>query len=511
MKNKILWILTLATTALMMSAAGAYDAGLNVVSDFEADTDGIVIYFDKEVDEDLIKNAVELTEAGTIVTDFEVKKVSYINEYKNNQSKTPAYKIEKSDSFAIDTKYSLKINEWLESKDGSTLDGDFEKIFEIEEILIDDFSSDTSKWTLVQTNGNSVYHGNNTLSIKDGKLQLLTGEKNSYNHALLPADYANMFSLEDYTVEFDYTTINDGDAYQFISFGLTTKVLPDINNFNLPRFQVQDGGVRAYLTGNSKYEYTKDSSEAANYKFVAKDNRYVLYVNDKKMYDYTTDELDAVGAFGIIVYGNNAEYHFDNFKITKMTESITVKTAKEEYDINEDVVINLGSEIDVSMLDNSYINVKTGDTEIRNFELSAVDSNSINIHFTKPLEYKTEYTISISDELPAVGKNSYKYDDAFFTTIPPAFDLESFVNKNGTVTAVIKNNREETPVNCIATVVLYDDNNKMIGIEGGKYEVELGKDDEIKIDVGDAVSAKCYVWSDFVSMDTLFEETIVIE
>jgi len=357
------------------------------INSFEADTDAITIYPSAEVNTDALKSAITLTEAGAAV-EFSVSKVDTVSGYKTStQSTAPAYKITKADSFECNKIYNLTINELLSVDSSAMMRDAFKKTFKIEEILIDDFSGDTSKWALVQATGNNEYHGNNTLNIKDGKLQMLTGETNSYNHVLLPADYENMFALEDYTVEFDYTTINEGDNYRFISFGLTTKALPDIDKFDLPRFQVQNGGVRAYLTGDSNdYEYTKDSSEAANYKFVAKDNRYVLYVNDKKMYDYTTNGLDAVGAFGVVAYGNNAEYHFDNFKITKLTELV-------DEIVISDVKINNGTitgvegqetvDVTVNVL-NTYADSKPCEVII-----AVYDSVNNNMKNAKTFEVKT--------------------------------------------------------------------------------------------------------------------------
>ena len=290
------------------------------INNYEADTDAITIYPSAEVNMDALKSAITLTESGTAV-DVSVSKVDTVSGYNTStQSTAPAYKIIKAGGFECDKIYNLTIGELLSSDLTAKLSDGYNKTFKLEEILIDDFSGDTSKWTLAQSNPSSQYHGNNTLNIKDGKLQLLTGATNSYQHALLPADYENMFALEDYTVEFDFTTVNQGSDYNFIRFGLTTNALPDISNANLPRFHVQNNGVRAFLTGDGNFVFTNDSSSTANYKFVAKDNRYVLYVNDKKMYDYETNGLDAVGAFGVMAYGNNAEYHFDNFKITKLTD-----------------------------------------------------------------------------------------------------------------------------------------------------------------------------------------------
>ena len=525
MKNRIFLTLTAATLAISLLSAGACAEELIIdnefeinamaksatltIDNFEADTECITIYPGGDTSVSELEGTITLKENGETVA-FTVEEVkthdSNVNAFdytaNTNFSQAKSYKVKKQGGFSCDTSYFIDIAA-----------ANYSKSFVIEEILSDDFSNDTSKWTLAQESGNSVYWGSNTMEIVDGALQVTTGAACSYLHPLLPANFKNMVNLEDYTIQFDIRSLTalTGSDYYF-KFGLTTNgVMPTIGSKDEAKYSVRaDKYMSVQMMGGASTWVEDATVDEANatFKMVAKDNRNVLFADGIKFADWTSNSYDAKGVFGISFQKDNAVYEIDNVIMTRVVEAVQAEVDKAEYDISDEVIVTLSNAYDTTALDKKLITV----SEVEGFEVAPIDEYSFKLTFTSPLEYKTKYTISISEDLPAVGMTNYKYGSVSFTTIPPAFDLESFKNDNGTLKAVLKNNREADGVSCIATIVMYDADNKMIGINGGVKSIALGEDDDVTLAVdSNAATAKCYIWDSFSGLNTIFEETIVIK
>ena len=146
------------------------------------------------------------------------------------------------------------------------------------------------------------------------------------------------------------------------------------------------------------------------------------------------------------------------------------------------------------------------------FDITATSPNTIEIDFTNALEYKAEYTLTLTDSFELLSGEGFAFEGVTFNTIPPAFNMASFEADESNVSAKLENLRVEEPVSCIATVVIYNENNKMLNIQGGKYTIAKGESVTIATPkVEGATKAKCFVWDSLLNMETVFDVALDLE
>ena len=344
------------------------------INEFEADTECLTIYPSAEVNADELEAAITLKEGGVEVdvTVEAVKTHDYDNDAfdytaNTNFSQAPSYKIKKTGGFECEKIYEITIGGLMSADDSALLKNGYRKLFKLEELFADDFSGDTSKWTLdAQESGNSTYWGSNTMNVVDGALQITTGAACSYLNPLLPADWKNMVNLEDYTVQFDVkspTEASDG----YFQFGLTTSTgLAVIDGLTSKYAVRRDKLIAVDIAGSSTYAGDAIVDEAnATFKMVAKDNRNVLFIDGVKFADWTNDSYDAKGVFGISFNTDNTVYTIDNVIMTKLVDltDVTELTINEFEADTECITIYPSAEVDVDELA-AAITLKEGANEV---------------------------------------------------------------------------------------------------------------------------------------------------
>ena len=389
----------------------------------------------------------------------------------------------------------------------------FDKKFKVQEILKADFSSeaDLDKFTTYQ---NGTAH-TNVLSIDNGRMKV---DNNGNNHvgkiALVPANYQTFADYTNCTIEFDA-------EFYSVSSGYTSLFGPGVidnyvNKGSWAGFFGWQNGIMQLRDGTNR-PFTGFFGGTSNpqimngtYKVVPRTGVAEMYYNDYRVADYAHESFTTNNAFAFNLQNTGAVIYLDNVAITRYVEYMPISIEEKDYDTLPEIMVDLGCKADMSLFDESYVTVWNGDTKVEGLNVESVDDDTLKITFTTPLEYKTEYTVTLNSKLPALGMAQTEWGEASFKTIPPTFDLLYFENDNGTLKAELKNYRETNGAKCIATIVMYDANNVMLTARvGGIKNVALGDTTKIELDiVPEAVKAKCYVWDNFTDMTTLFEETI---
>ena len=511
MKTKFFKTALLAVSVLIIGSS-AFAAEFEVTQ-YTADTNEILIQTNGEIPD--LENYITIKENGETIDGITVNKIEQASNYHSSFIKDTIYSIKNTDGFKIGEEYNLVIN-----TGGETV---FDKSFYLENYFSEDFSEDSGNMLFVHSNPSVTWQGNNTAEVKDGALEIRTGEKNSYEPVLVSENYKDLMSAEDYTAEFDAEVIDKGNSSNFFKVGFTTSAsLNDVNNTNkLVRFHFQSNCIRTYVVGDGGFiaainvedTLSSGSQKYTHVKIVGNGTRQTLYVNGIRCSDYdSVNCAPAKGAFAMIFLGDNATYRIDNYRLTKMVECVNVTADKELCDVTDKVVLSVEDSFDTESFTQDLISVESSDGNAVKFEATADDEHTITLNFSSPLEYKTEYNVQINRELVLKDKKSYSFRMCSFKTIPPSFDLDSFSVTDGLAYAVIKNNRSEEPVTSVITLVFYDEHNMMIGITGGKNTLSIGEEKTIEHTAPNGTRlVKCYVLDSYASLNTMFEETIYVE
>jgi len=484
----------------------------------EADQTGVTVYPSKEINIETLAQYIDLLQNGVKVENILYERVRTVSGYSSSTWASPvSYTIKPAQGLMCDAVYQLIIHAGLTSFDElAELSIEYHKSFMVQELLSDDFSSYntekpvTGAWNYVQLSTNPAYYGSATVS-GDGCLQIATGSSNSSSIAFVHSDYANQKSWSDYTMEYDFTPVNKGSSGSYYRLALFTD--KPIDNLNRLAFHPQENGIRIYSDGNYKFQsYNLSVGGTYRFKHVLQGKHYQTYINGAKVIDYTNENgYTAAGAPEIILFGNNATYQFDNIKITKMVEAVDVSVDGQDTKnvaVDAPLTLKFSKDINLNTLQTTCFSIQNAGE----FTVKAIDTNTVQIDFAQPLAYKTEYTITISDSLKPVQSGNYIYSELTFKTLPSAFDLDSFTFENGVAKAIIKNNRKPEDVTFMATIAIYNQNNKMLDIAGGIYNLSEGETQTIEKDfqqlVADGTYVKCYVWDGMDRMKTLFEKEI---
>ena len=513
MKTKFLKAALLAVSVWIIGSS-AFAADFEITQ-YTADTNEILIQTNGEIPN--LENYITIKENGETIDNnsLTVNKIEQASNYHSSFIKDTIYSIKNTDGFKIGEEYNLVIN-----TDEGIL---FDKSFSLENYFSEDFSEDKGDMLFVHTNPSTTWQGNNTAEVKDGVLEVRTGAKNSYEPVLVSENYKDMLDTEDYTAEFDVEAVDCGNSANFFKLGFTTNgSLNDVNNTNkLVRFHFQEKCIRTYVVGDGGFitainvddTLSSGSQKYTHVKLVGNGTRQTLYVNGIRCSDYdSVNCAPAKGVFAMIFLGDNATYRIDNYKLTKTIECVNVTADKEQYDVTDNVVLSIDDSFDTESFAKDLISVESSDGTAVEFEATANDDNTITLNFSNPLEYKTDYIVKIDSGLVLNGKKGYSFKRCSFKTIPPAFDLDDFSAADGFARAVIKNNRSEDAVTSVTTLVFYDEHNMMLGVAGGKSTLSLGEAKTVERAIPNGTKlVKCYVLDNYVSLNTMFEETISIE
>lgn len=517
-------IALLLITAMLMPTAAisvAAEEIPNIDKNIEADTDGITIYPNETIDTQELAAITSLTDKDGNDIPVEISKVNNSGTWKGSFVQDKPYLIRRADGKALETDkdYSLSIGDGV---------GAFKKIFRLDLIFSDDFSGEGNNSSADNMKMKWVNYNNQTefkhpdVALEDGALYIDA----SIEGRLVPVNYEEMLDLKNCTAKFDVTAATGSDrkfAPTFTKREDTGDMCDSHTEYEVQNKQIRvrmnnclvwDNNSGTYTPNAWHGDYTYDNGECTygtteTYKFTGDGLKYSLYRNGVRLAanKETDEQYSAGGAFVFRTFGNSKVY-LDNVIITRMYEYIDVKTdLSEPCDVNqESVTLIVGDAFDAATLTNESVSIKVGEVDFTDFTVEAAGNNKIKISFTDELQYKTKYTISLDNSIAAKNIRKYEYATTDFTTIAPPFDLTSFEEKAGEISAVISNNRYENAVNCIATVVCYDENNKILAISGGKYEIAIGDDVTISYAKPDtAVRAQCFVWDNFTDMSTLLE------
>lgn len=494
------------------------------------DTDGIMLYPSAGVNLSMMAQMTTLVDGDGVNIPVAVEKVIDSENYHNTFVQDAPYIIKRADGQELETdkSYTLTIKPGVISSDFTSVSSaSFVKTFELVNVFSDDFSGDL-KWEWVHTNPDMGRWSNNTMEIAGGKLEVTLGDKNNSDEVrLVPKDYKNMLDLENCTVKFDFNSVDSTYSGNWTRFGFTSKEDLSDSKDSHGEFHLQNGVLRVYVNAES-FDWTNDvvydkdtfvSCKEVTCKYVGDGLEYSFY-NDKGIRlakkAETNEKYKAKGAFSILFYGNTGgKYTLDNVKITRMIEYVdVVPEVSENCDIDMDsMLLIVDKPFDVDTVSKDAVSITEGDKPYTDFTVEAVDEQTIKVNFGKELQYKTEYSIQLADTIVLNDVASYRFNAAKFKTIVPPFDLDSFVLDGNEVKATLKNNRSDSPVSCVTTVACYDENNMILGVvNGGKYELYKKDTKYVKMTVPTGTKkAVCYVWDNFTSMGTMFEETITID
>ncbi len=476
-----------------------------------ADCEGVRVYFDKPVNEANITGEIGIYKDGE-------KLAGKLTSNENHITITTNEKLER------DTEYTLSINKGF-GDDLYELDEDKEINFIIQTILEDDFEKNSL------TNSKEEY--NKWYSNSVGYCMIENGEMAFKGHGgyLYPKTWQET-SYEDITLYYDLITntsqvYGGGDGVNMFVFMRSQ----GNGYFNTDKYVITlRGSMEVPIRKISGTDTTVLTQAKIGVRGVHNTHKMKASMSGNHLridfdgalwQEYYDDEPLAAGNIGFQgVYG-----HIDNVIITRPALAGKVEyelPSDENYmETDKDITVKFGNDMDVSTIDENGILVKKNGIKIKNYTVSAADDKrTVTIHFTEPLEFDTEYTVSVADSVKVENSDEIcGYKEQKFRTMPAAFEYKSFTVKDGdsviesmseitsgniTANAVIKNNYLAETRDCLVTIALYEKTgNKLLAVNGGRYELSEGQNAEVNAaftvspENKDNMYIKCFVWTPY--------------
>ncbi len=526
---------------LTMLSGLSVSADSDILLGWDADLDFISLTFSEEIDLSLLEETLSLKQDGE---DVEVS-VEYnihpdVSKLNNSYhvAKEYTYTITPADGMVKDALYVL-------SADGSIFGqaDTFTKIFKVVELDSGMYYANKKDlaWNYFNGNNSNIAAMNYDSETETLIASMTSGWKGGRFARHYPTTAAAP-SLKDYTVKMTYNT--EGETTRSV-YRLFTHFVDHTSNL-LFEYQVSSDGkhgarilendsvARAGGQGmNSVFLADYPFGSAVEIKLSVKDGLVNAYLNGVKIADYITENEHggkAAFAIGVDCAANaDPKILMSGYSMTQAIEYHSVEIDKaENVNLTDTVTITLPEAVADDFAPESYaILSKDGETvEGYTVELSD-DRTQVILNFAD-LAYKTDYTVEFPEYNFAEGGKKYLMPVSF-TTLPPEYDLTSFVMYDAdgeqvesmeelftdkfTVTARITNNRLEDARTATATVVIYNNLGQMCAISGDVYTLAKGEYADITIEDfeckdGETYSAKCFVWESFADMSPLFEDCI---
>ena len=545
-------ILCLCLILSMFSGISAFAADPLELVSWDADGDFITLDFNQAIN--TTDSVIELVQDGVDV-EFTLEKAdANSNVQADGVSTRYTYLLTPVDGMVIDAEYEMTLVDVKSSDGASSVTGDY-KMFTVAEIASND--------ALVNIKAVS-YAVANTWG-RDGDRLVLdpftTGSSNMGNWALAGALVGNDTTAEhflpksnaikgsqnwtekDYTMKVTFKETNL--ARVSVMFGIArsldqisndTNTTTDVTAIRTYDYTNMTGAhdVGLYLvdglsnrTNNpgrkALFERTKapdlDYEAGVELKLSSKDDVVRFFVDGKKFMDAAVEVAPGHPFFAC--HSNNKTSSSANTSVELYDFQVTQCRVVLESSIDKDVV-EPADTVTVSIaeaLESADIKLLDAEgNEVENCEAALSDDGTQATITFSGLEYRGEYKIAFKSAQVAGGTNVSVRSNTITVVDPPteiySFGVDGDVFE-GTVDveAVIANNTQAEDFAFTATVAIYDNDGKMVAVNGSAQVLATGESCTIAVenfvcDTEKTYTAKCFVWDSLLGMNTIFEASI---
>ncbi len=545
-------ILCVCLILSMFSGISAFAADPLELVSWDADGDFITLDFNQAIN--ITDSVIELFQDGEAV-EFTLEKAdtnSYVQA--DGVSSRYTYLLTPVDGMVIDAEYEMTLVD-VKSSDGESSVTDNYKMFTVAEIASND--------ALVNIKAVS-YAVANTWG-RDGDRLVIdpftTGSSNMGNWALAGALVGNdttdahylpksnaikgsqNWTEKDYTmkVTFKETNLSRLTVMMGIARSLelisgdtnTTTDVTAIRTYDYANmtgahdsaFYLVDGlSTRTNNPGlKANFERTKapnlNYEAGVEFKLSSKDDVVRFFVDGKKFMDAAV-EVEPGHPFFACHSNNktsssaNTTVELYDFQVTQCRVVLESSLDKDVVEPADTVTVSIAEALesaDIVLLD-------AEGNEVENYEATlSGDGSQATISFSD-LVYRGEYKIVFKSAKVAGGANVSVRSNTI-TVVDPPTEIYSFgVDGDafeGTVNveAVIANNTQPEDFAFTVTVAIYDNDGKMVAVNGSALVLATGESCTIAVenfvcDPEKTYTAKCFVWDSLLGMNTIYEASI---
>jgi len=261
-----------------------------------------------------------------------------------------------------------------------------------------------------------------------------------------------------------------------------------------------------------------------------KDMNIKFFFNDSVFNSYNCNNLPAAYGYPSFYANSGTVALIDDIVVTKAKEyvessyTMTPDNGENDVAIGDTIKLTFENAVDSATLSSDTVKVYKDGKQVYDYSvtLDNADAKNVIVKFNAPFEYRTEYRVAPLGVGYVEDATSYAFPAYSFTTTVPDFEITSFdagdVDMNSLIAgsydvkAEFANNKIEKGISFVASICLYNEEGKMVDIVVKEFDLAKGKADSISdtwniADEG-KYFAKCYLWDDFVNMNSLLTAVI---
>ena len=552
-------ILCVCLVLSMFTGISAFAADPLELVSWDADLDFITLDFNQTIN---VENAdIELYADGEEVTEYTFNIQNHKSLVQSVGSSYYTYLLAPADGLEAEVVYDLVINR-IETTDASTAVEGFETSFVVEVLAdFDDFipfkQQGTTRNILIKGADsftiNNATVGSYSSDYVGGIAAVIGADKEAGRHfknvlaePSTSGSAADSWTEGNYTFKVTYTqgagvkteriivgiaksmgtNFYNAAAYKYSGFYMekNSTYTPSAAASNIvAQNGAGTGKDRRSLSGSNRmtgFNY-EDGLEV---KFAVRDGIAHGFVNGKKVFDYDSTE-EIKGYPFIQVHQKSAAnsetalpYAISEPVVTRCVPAMESAIDKDVVDVTDSVVVTFETAVDDSAAEKiALIDEEGNKVEGVTVTLSD-DKTQATIAFTE-LAYRSEFFVKLG-KLELEDNSSVYFPSFYIQTVEPTIELYSFAASSGdtiegtvNVAAVIANNTQAEDFAFTATVAIYDENGKMVAVNGAAYVLATGESETIAVENfvcedGKTYTAKCFVWDSLLGMNTIFEGVI---